>query len=245
LVEILLIDVLITYQTYKIAEKNSELSKMEIIKVQNQLQLEHYEDTILRYNESRKIIHDLRKHIDVYADLKKEDIAAAEKYSNLINKNINSLVGEFVCSNRILSIIMEHKINQAKRENIEVHLKFTDIPFDFMSDLDVTALFANLWDNAIEGAKTVTDGYRSINITVGEDDGLTVIIFENNYNGILIKQGENFITTKSGEHQGLGLSIINKTVTVNGGHISVSNTDKIFKVSVMFTPQRLPPPPPP
>jgi sensor histidine kinase regulating citrate/malate metabolism len=241
LVGIFLIDVLITYQTNKLAENNFKLSQLEVIKAQNNLQLAHYEETIIKYDESRKIIHDLRKHINVYADLKTKDEKAATEYACLIDQNINSLVGEFICTNRILSIIMDQKINQAKRDNIDIQLKFSDIPFDFLSDIDITALFANLWDNAIEGANTVTDGAKKIKIVIGEDKGLTVIVFENNYGGKVKRIKSGYLTTKAKGHQGLGLPIINTTVLKHDGHISVSNSDNIFKVSIMFTKENYPP----
>ncbi|MDR0947697.1 MAG: ATP-binding protein [Ruminococcus sp.] len=230
-----LLDLIITYQFNRIAEYNYSLSRMESIKVQNSIQLAHYEDTITKYKESRKIIHDMRKHIAVLADLNTEDTQTADSYVKLIDKNISSLIGEFVCTNRILSIIMEQKINQSRRQGIEVNIDFEDITFDFMTDIDVTALFANLWDNAIEGAVSTEDERKFINVTIGKDENVASITFENSFSGNVNQNNNRFFTTKFGLHEGLGLQIVENTVTAYNGHTIVNHGDKTFIVSIIFT----------
>ena len=51
---------------------------------------------------------------------------------------------------------MSQKIISAETENIKVHTEIEDLLLDFIVDIDITAIFANLWDNAIEACKKVT-----------------------------------------------------------------------------------------
>lgn len=68
-------------------------------------------------------------------------------------KRSRQFIFDFKCSNEILSIVMSQKIISAETENIKVHTEIEDLLLDFIVDIDITAIFANLWDNAIEACK--------------------------------------------------------------------------------------------
>ena len=91
----------------------------------------------------------------------------------------------FQCSNQILSIIMSQKIMVAESEDIKVNTEVEDIMFDFISDIDITAIFANLWDNAIEACRKVELSERFINIIIGRVNDFVVINFENVFDGVI------------------------------------------------------------
>ena len=73
----------------------------------------------------------------------------------------------FQCSNKILSVIMSQKISEAENLSIKVETKIEDILFEFVNDLDLTAIFANLWDNAIEACQKIKVEDRFIRILIG------------------------------------------------------------------------------
>jgi sensor histidine kinase regulating citrate/malate metabolism len=191
-------NVVLSFQFNRISRLNYEKSKIILIEAQNKIQLAHIEDTINKYEIARKTIHDMRKHLSVIENLIDYEPEVLQDYIKHFNDSIQNLAGEFVCTNRVLSVIMDMKINQAKRSGIDVHMNFDDVPFDLITDIDVTAIFSNLWDNAIESALSIKEGKKYINVTVGYEGPIILIVFENNYNHQISEENGKYITSKGG-----------------------------------------------
>ena len=157
----------------------------------------------------------------------------AKEYSSLIEKNVDLLFNGFRCSNNILSIIMSQKISAAENEMIKVNTKVEDILFDFVDDLDMTAIFANLWDNAIEANLKVETSERFINVIIGRVNDFIVISFENSFNGVIKKKNGNLLSTKE-KHEGIGVSIIKSSIEKYNGTIAMVHDEKVFKVEALI-----------
>jgi hypothetical protein len=234
LIGFIVTNIVLTYQFSRISKLNYEKSKMQLIEAQNKIQLAHIEDTINKYEDSRKTIHDMRKHLSVIENLIDYEPEVLQDYVKHFNDNIKNLAGEFVCTNRVLSVIMDMKINQAKISGIDVHMNFEDVPFDFIADIDITAIFSNLWDNAIEGALSIKDVKKYINVTVGYEGPIILIVFENNFRHRINEENGKYLTSKGGKHEGLGLQIIKLAVENYGGHLIINPQDSIFNASITF-----------
>lgn len=200
---------------------------------QNKLQLENFREISRKYEESKKTIHDIKKHLSALSALDNIDENRAEEYKSIIEHKIDSLFYEFHCSNQLLSIIMSQKMILCRSENIDVNTKVDDICFEFMEDYDITAIFANLWDNAIEACREISESDRKISVTIGQVNDFVLVSFENSFNGELRKKGDVLKTTKK-DHDGVGLTIIKSTVEKYNGYINIENDDSIFKVEIMF-----------
>lgn len=200
---------------------------------QNKLQLENFREISRKYEESKKTIHDIKKHLSALSALDNIDENRAEEYKSIIEHKIDSLFYEFHCSNQLLSIIMSQKMILCRSENIDVNTKVDDISFEFMEDYDITAIFANLWDNAIEACREISESDRKISVTIGQVNDFVLVSFENSFNGELRKKGDVLKTTKK-DHDGVGLTIIKSTVEKYNGYINIENDDSIFKVEIMF-----------
>lgn len=120
-----------------------------------------------------------------------------------------------------------------KNEDIEVKTKIEDIPFDFIEDYDITGIFTNLWDNAIEASREISQTERLIRIIIGKVEDYIVIDFENNYNGAVRKNENKFQSTKE-NHSGMGLTIIRNAVEKYCGHMCVTDDNNVFKVEILI-----------
>lgn len=211
-------------QVSKVYKYKYELSLAERLK---EIQLENYKQINEKYQQSRIIIHDIKKHLMVIDNLKNKD---SEEYSNNIYKRLDELFCGFHCSCEILSIVMSQKIAVARAEGINVVTKMTDVSLEFMDDLDVTAIFANLWDNAIEACRKVGDS-KYINVQIGKLNNFIFISMENSCNGKLIPNGKYFESTKMA-HEGIGISSIKKSVEKYNGFFSTKSDGNIFKSEI-------------
>lgn len=226
-------DFAITYIIEIVASFYEDKMELQLIRTQSELQLAHYIETDKKYQESQKVIHDIKKHLYTLRKLSNIDNEKAENYLRLIEEGMDSLVIGFHCKNQILSIVMSQKIAVAENENIKVNTDVEDLTLDFISDVDITAIFANLWDNAIDACRNVDHGDRFINVIIGQQNGFIVISFENSYNGI-IKKEDNKIKSVKEDHIGWGLSILNATVKKYNGEFFTDYDENVFKTRLMI-----------
>lgn len=227
----LALNIYITYIINRVSENAKLKYELEISQRQSEMQMSHYAELDNRYEMSRKIIHDFKKHLDTLEELKKQDDEKAYDYEIMVENEIDSLFMCFKCSNKVLSIVMSQKIALAEKNKIKVTTDVQDIPFDFISDLDITALFANIWDNAIEACCKVNDNNRFIEFVMKKVNGFILINARNSYDGNLKTDKEHILSTKS-NHIGVGLSIIKSVTEKYGGLFVEEHTDSEFKIEI-------------
>lgn len=232
----LILNLLVVHVIGEISNAYRDKYEMSLVAKQNTMQLEHFNEINHKYEESRKVIHDMKKHLDILSALmqKGENQEQAMNYSRLIREQMDSLLGGFQCTNPILSVIMSQKLETAKQHSIHVNTNVMDVTLDFMRDVDITAIFANLWDNAIEASKDVETEKRFINMIIGRVNNFIIICTENAFQGIIRrrKDKEGFLSTKE-KHEGLGLSIIQNTVEQYKGNINIETENNIFKIEIL------------
>lgn len=203
--------------------------ELSMMKRQSELQLANYTEMNKQYERSRKVIHDIKKHLNVLSELTHKDNQKTNTYSEMIEKEVDSLFSGFQCSNEILSIVFSQKISLAESLNINVETKVEDINFDFMSDLDITALFANIWDNAIEASKKAEE--KHIAFEISKVNGFILITEKNSFNGKIKRNNDKILSSKK-NHTGVGLSIIKSTVEKYKGLFTSNVENKTFCIEI-------------
>lgn len=233
LVGFLSLNFAITYIIEMMANFYEDKMELQLIRTQSELQLAHYIETDKKYQESQKIIHDIKKHLDTLKQLCGINSEKAENYCRLIEEGMDALVVGFHCKNQILSIVMSQKIAVAENENIKVKTEIEDLDLDFISDVDITAIFANLWDNAIAACRKVDSEDRFINVIIVQQNGFIVISFENSFNGV-IKKEDNKIKSVKEDHTGWGLSILKARAENYNGMFFTEYNENVFKTRLMI-----------
>ena len=227
----LLFNIFISGIIGKLSKEYKIKYELSLSKKQNEIQLLHYQEVSSKYKESRKAVHDIKKHLSVITALQSSDKERAEQYGSLIEKEVDNLFFDFKCSNEILSIVMSQKIISAETENIKVHTEIEDLLLDFIVDIDITAIFANLWDNAIEACKKVNIDDRYIKVSMSKINCFLIINMENSFNGELKQRKSKLISTKN-NHDGVGINIVQSTVEKYNGIFSIKHKDNIFKAEI-------------
>ncbi len=225
-----LFNLFLAHTMRRIRELYQQSIQLDAMKKQNEIQLAYYTSLNEKYQQSRKVIHDMKKHVSALSALRGTDSERAERYTAQIQSEMDSLFCGFHCTNQILSIVMSQKITEAETDGIKVHTKVEDIAFDFIADYDLIAIFANLWDNAIEACKAI-DGERFIRVTVKKINGFATISFENSFDGkYRIKEGK--LHSTKAEHEGLGMTIIEAAVQKHGGIMVTDAENNIFTTEI-------------
>jgi hypothetical protein len=234
------LNVFIIYEINRLSELLRTKYEADIIKQQNNLQLTHYNEMIDNYNHYRKIVHDIRKHMTILTGMNTSDDGHYKEYARTITEKMDLLFDEYETKCPILSIIMTQKIRIAKNLGIKLILRMEDINLSFISDTDITSIFANLWDNALEACTELPTEQRLINISLVKKGEIIIVQFENSFSG-KIKTAqtkdsprERYLTTKDSSHAGLGLQIIETAIEKYNGHFMIAVSSDLFTATIML-----------
>jgi len=230
LIGFLMVDLFLAHILNMVSKAYQYENDLNLIKELQKMQLESYKETERKYRESRAIIHDIKKHFDVITELQENDKEKADEYRKHIDMQMEKIFCGYHCSNRIMGVILSQKMSKAKANGIKVDVSVDDINIDFIDDLDITAIFANLWDNAIEACEKV-ESNKYIKFSLSRYNGFILIDLENSFDGICEKIGNKFKSTKK-QHNGVGLSSIYASVEKYNGLFSVKDDKNFFKSEI-------------
>ena len=141
---------------------------LEFTEMQIQLQKEHdsaeYYKMLIAQNENQRIlIHDMKKHLQSIAllneDNQNEKIRA---YINQLMQSSDLLEFSKICDHKILNNILCRYKKVCNDLHIAFHADIRSNTTTFLSDSDVTSLFCNMLDNAVEASNHIKDSYIEI-----------------------------------------------------------------------------------
>lgn len=173
---------------------------IEASKEKMELMISHYDDI-------RKQRHDLKHHIRTMSDLlEKKKYIELSTYLSSIENSIPAFSNKKHCENVIVNSTLEYYIETAINKDIEVTANL-EIPRSnpHISDSDLSVIFGNLLENAIDSCVILPKGSRYININSQKVGEMLFITMDNSSNGNYLPNGELFNSTK---HKGdaVGLS---------------------------------------
>lgn len=220
---ILVINGLCLHFWYSLSVTQELKNRLELTRRQNQLTYQYYGEMEENYNKSRKIIHDIRNHMQMLKQSCK--MKEAEEYFADVHEMLDALGLKFYCENRMLNIVLNDKCRYLPKE--EFHCNLAGAELDFLADIDVTAIFANLLDNALEAREKEEEFKLKIHGEQIQD--FTVIEVSNTFHGVYRKG----CSGKAG-HEGLGLMNVRQAVEKYHGEMRVAAGKDLFSVTLVF-----------
>lgn len=225
----LVLDVYIVFVFYKLAEGRRIEKEFYLIQQQSKIQLDVYRELSDKYKNSMKIVHDAKKHINAIEDLIESE--KAKEYKESLFLELNKLCPEFRNSNQMLMVIVNHALFKAEKSKINLKLHIEELNLSFITDMDLTTIFANLLDNAIEACQILTEEKRHIDLYAERQMGFIIIQISNPYEFISMITDKKYRSTKSG-HAGVGLSNVRQTVEKYKGLFNIETINEIFTVEI-------------
>lgn len=212
-------------------EENHQLKeKAMLFEEMAQMQYQYYQHLEEKYQSSRQVIHDVKRHMQVleYPELPREMVST---YVHDMNEMLHCYSQEIYSKHPILNIILNEKVEVAKRNQIEVSCQIAPVDVTFLRDIDVTVIFANLLDNAIDACKEVSI-HRYLHLQMEQVHDFLVIKIQNSSVGKRNTKQSN----KAG-HAGLGLQNVRQTLEKYGGTIQVVSEETMFMIH-LYLPMR-------
>lgn len=161
-------------------KKSAEFIDMQLL-LQKESDIAEYYEMLLAQNENQSIlIHDIKKH------LQSIDLLNSKQEHDKINTYIHQLMrssdlkeSSKICDNEMLNAILY----RYQRKCIEQHISFNaDIRSNttkFIAHHNLTSLFCNLLDNAIESALNIPDSFVEITVRKKDNSPFIIIIVVN------------------------------------------------------------------
>ena len=135
-------------------ERNYYKMQLEMMEQQEKIQYDNYEIQSAKYKEAMSILHDVDKHMKMIEGLYQEDFKReALNYTNQIRKMLQPLVPFMYTDNPVLNCLLSDKKRVADRNGISFKIETNEVDINFMKPIDITTLFGNLIDNALEATK--------------------------------------------------------------------------------------------
>lgn len=210
--------------------------EMKLTQVQNELQYRHYEELEQKYRESRKVLHDMKNHLQAVEQLYEgENKEAGDNYVRNLYHMINILGEKYYSSNRMLNIILNEKLSQAQKLGIKVSAEVGDADFSDIQDIDITTIFANLLDNALEAAVSAADPWMELNIDIVQDFRVIRIRNSRGVKPDSPAQDSNELPLHTSlGHMGLGLDNVRQTLEKYHGSLEQTETEKEYCINIMI-----------
>lgn len=233
IVLIIILNIFITNVFESISKNNELQNQLKLYEQKSQMEFKYYETLNDKYNNSRKIIHDMKNHLQTIECLYKEkEVDKAKEYTKDMYLMLDKLYQKKYSENKVLNIILNDKFLKAEAFNIKVKSSIGDVDLDFIKDIDLTTIFSNILDNAIE-ASIESNKNKSITLKVDSFNDFIVINLSNYTEKPPIRDKGKFKTTKK-EHSGLGIENVRMTLKKYDGTLRTKYEESIFKVNIII-----------
>ncbi len=179
-----------------------------------------------------------------YHDLKHQIVLLREEfgtqeglaYLDRMQNEIEIYEAQNKTGNKILDTVLTSKSIYCQGRGIKLTCVADGSALDFMDVMDISALFGNALDNAIESVKKIPDREkRLIHVAVAKQKEFLRIRVENCYEGELVfENGLPKTTKKDKNYHGYGLKSIQSTVKKYNGSVAIEAEDGWFELRILI-----------
>lgn len=217
---------------YPIQEKNrDEAFRRDLDRTWEELEHRRYEELEKKLAQSQSMLHDIRGHVQTMERLYQESASEqAQEYARSFHQMLNELGEQYYTDNRVLNIILNDKARMMKRFQIEPEISVRELELAGYKDTDITIIFGNLLDNAIEALRKSKD--TSFQMRAGRIGDFMSFVISNGNDGdggrmeVCIKKGKEF--------QGIGLRNVERSIEKYQGEIEYEAQERRFVVKLML-----------
>lgn len=219
--------------------KQKQLQKENKILQEKNNQLKgYYRSLEEQVTNTRKIHHDIRKHMDILHTLINnidKDNNIHTSFQNLSDK-IEHTTSLVYVDHPVLNAIISNKSQLCKEHNIIFHVEIHNFSHAYMKDSDLVILFSNLLDNAIEECLRLDSNSKpKINLKCGKYANNIILICQNSTNKISVDTKIPIPTEKSDTFtHGLGRSIIKEMLEDYQGSFETTITNGYFQSTILL-----------
>ena len=209
--------------------EQEQKDKMQIAQLQQQFA--YYQEKLKDEEKVRSVYHDMKNHLLVLQRQinSPETAEMVEKLQSQV-----AMYGDYEhTGNDILDIILKEKSETAREKHIALSVTADLNGVDFIEPLDVSTIFGNGLDNAIEASEKLPEEQRAILVKAGRIQNFFSVLIENSclQNREYTKQR----TTKSDDFlHGFGISNMRKAAEKYDGQLTIKCENEKFTLKILI-----------
>lgn len=213
-------------------QKQIEETKSRAVKNQ----LEAYRDMQEVYDRQRRKMHDYKNQlVTVQTLLQGKDVDAALKYLEQLTGSIAVDMSAVNTNHPVVNAVLNQKIYSARRKNIPMILKISDLHELALTEEEIVILLSNLLDNALTACEEVLEhgGSPVIHLKLVCEDGILICSVKNPVTE-QVEIIDNMVAESTEENHGLGLLNVRQVVEKHQGEMVLTCSDREFQAIVMI-----------
>lgn len=217
--------------------KYHEDREKQLIKEKKQLLKEHYRILENKYDKTNQILHDVKNHlICIFRLAEHRNYEQVLHYIQSMQKDIDKLGYIVISGNKVVDIILNHKMEKMKRERILFHHEMEEVQLDFIRSKDIVTIVSNLLDNAIESCMQSEDKHIVLKMYSFNNHFVVFKVTNGCDHKPLLKGGQLLSRKRSNQCYGYGMNNIHRTVHKYGGSMTwkYDDSERKFHVVVML-----------
>ena len=209
--------------------EQEQKDKMQIAQLQQQFA--YYQEKLKDEEKVRSVYHDMKNHLLVLQRQinSPETAEMVEKLQSQV-----AMYGDYEhTGNDILDIILKEKSETAREKHIALSVTADLNGVDFIEPLDISTIFGNRLDNAIEASEKLPEEQRAILVKAGKMQNFFSVLIENN---CLQDSGNTKSrTTKNDDFlHGFGISNMRKAVEKYDGQLMTKCENGKFTLKILI-----------
>ena len=209
--------------------EQEEKNKIQIAQLQQQFA--YYQEKLKDEEKVRSVYHDMKNHLLVL----QRQINSPET-AEMVEK-LQSQVAMYEdyehTGNDILDIILKEKSEKARERHISLSVTADLNGVDFIEPLDISTIFGNGLDNAIEASEKLPEEQRAILVKAGKMQNFFSVLIENNC--LQSSNNTKKRTTKSDDFlHGFGISNMKKAAEKYGGQLLTKCENEKFILKILI-----------
>ena len=178
--------------------------------------------------------HDLKHQIAVIRA--EGDEGKRASYLDDLEASVSGYAAQARTGNGVLDVILTSKSLECAEKGVDLTYVADGATIDFMSAMDVSAVFGNALDNAIDAVMAVPEPEkRLIKVALYATGGFVLATFENYFTGTLKTEDGAIVTRRADrDRHGYGLKSIRYTAEKYGGSMTISAEDSWFALRILL-----------
>lgn len=210
---------------YSRIEYEAQQQRMAIYRLETQTR--YYEEKMRDEERIKEIYHDMKNHLLLLEEEWGEKNSTGIKN---LRKEIAQYENYYRTGNKFADIILKDKFAKAAEYGINIEDNVELIEIDFIEPLDLSTVFGNLLDNAIEACRLIEEPEkRQISISSKREHNLLIISIKNN------KVCGNIKNAPKKVIHGYGLANVAAAVHKYGGEIDIMEGEQEFAVNIVMS----------
>lgn len=217
--------------------KNQSLKQEnQILEIREKLELNNLQNMEKVLEQNKIQVHDIRHHLIILKEyVIRKEYQAIEEYLNQLLESYAEVREERWTRIRILDILLSEKKRVAQEENIQFQIEvdvLKDVPF---KETEISVLFGNLLDNAIEACRKINEEPKWIRVIVKQRKGLLFLQISNSIRTYAKKKDEGLVSDKKDKSiHGYGLKSVQRIVKKYDGLFQYNIENGEIEISISF-----------